>query len=115
EQLKDLGASYTISLSQNNEEIAKDLQSIMKNAAIDAVIDYLWGESISIILDVIKGSDYRKVRVVNVGNMGGDSIQLPTGVLRGSAIELHGSGLGSYSQEEFTYFNENLLPEVFEL
>lgn len=115
ELLKEFGATHVISLSQGGDEIAEELREIMKSVPVDAVIDYLWGESISIILEEIKNAAHRKVRVINVGNTTGDSIRLSTGILRGSGISLIGSGLGSYSKEEFGYFSQSILPEMFKL
>lgn len=56
-----------------------------------------------------------KVRIVTVGSMAGENIQLASGTLRSSDIEILGSGIGSFSQEEMQQFNPQMLPRLFQL
>ena len=55
------------------------------------------------------------VRIVAVGDMAGESINLESGILRSSPIEILGSGLGSFSQNDMKTFNSQILPELFQL
>jgi hypothetical protein len=55
------------------------------------------------------------VRIVTVGDMAGESINLLSTALRSSAIEILGSGFGSYSQDDLKKFSTELLPEMFQL
>ena len=45
----------------------------------------------------------------------GETITLGSGILRSSAIELLGSGIGSLSQQEMREFYGRVLPEMFQL
>ena len=65
------------------------------------VVDYLWGESARrlLIAGARAGADAEPIRFVQVGSASGDEISLPSAVLRASAIELIGSGIGSVSLE----------------
>ncbi|MEJ7682408.1 MAG: zinc-binding alcohol dehydrogenase family protein [Segetibacter sp.] len=119
EKLKTLGADVIISLKQDDEAIIKQLKEIYNSTPFDIVIDYLWGHPAELIIDALKGGGLnwfaRKVRIVTVGSMAGESIDLASGVLRSSAIELMGSGLGSFSQEDMQNFNTRTVPQMFDL
>ena len=119
EKLKQLGADVTISLFQDEADIAKQLKEVQMARPIDLVIDYLWGRPMELIINAFKGGGIgvysHPVRVVTVGDMAGEDITLPSSILRSSAIEILGSGLGSLSQEDFKKFNEYILPEMFQL
>ncbi|WP_312946861.1 zinc-binding alcohol dehydrogenase family protein [Superficieibacter sp.] len=69
-------------------------------AGIDVVIDYLWGESAEQILQTLASHGPRPLRYVQVGALAGSDIRLPGAVLRSSAIQLMGSGIGSLSMAE---------------
>lgn len=45
--------------------------------------------------------------------MAGDSIQLSAGLIRSVALQLSGSGLGSWSKEEVKLLFSEILPEMF--
>ncbi len=64
---------------------------------MDVVIDYLWGTSAErlLIAAAKAGTDAVPIRFVQIGAVSGPNITLPSAVLRSSAIELMGSGLGS--------------------
>ncbi len=64
---------------------------------VDVVIDYLWGPSANslLIAGAKAGKDAVPIRFVQIGSASGPDITLPSAVLRSSAIELMGSGLGS--------------------
>jgi NADPH:quinone reductase-like Zn-dependent oxidoreductase len=66
-------------------------------AGVDVVIDYLWGSSAErmLIAAAKAGRDAAPIRFVQVGSVSGSNITLPSAVLRSSAIELMGSGIGS--------------------
>jgi NADPH:quinone reductase-like Zn-dependent oxidoreductase len=56
-----------------------------------------------------------KVRIVTVGDLAGPTITLASAILRSSAIEILGSGIGSLSQEDMKKFSAEILPEMFQL
>jgi NADPH:quinone reductase-like Zn-dependent oxidoreductase len=119
EKLKTLGADTFISLQQDDEAIIRQLRESHAAHPVDIVIDYLWGHPIELIISAVKGGGMNtfthKVRIVTVGDMAGSTITLPSAVLRSSAIEILGSGIGSLSQEDLKKFASGILPEIFQL
>ena len=98
--LASLGADVLIPLTGD----ADDLEAKFKEQfaqRIDAVLDYLWGVSAErLLIAAAKASpEGIPVRFVQIGNASGANITLPGAVLRSSAIELMGSGLGSVPLE----------------
>lgn len=114
-----LGADSSISLKQDDDSIITQLKTIHSENHIDIVIDYLWGKPMELILKSVKGDSVShesgKVRVVTVGEMAGATINLSSGLLRSSDIELMGSGFGSLSPKDLENFNNNILPQMFQL
>jgi len=117
ERLLKIGADEAISLKQDDEAIVKRLKEIHQETPIDVVIDYLWGHPAELIFAALqgKGGISHKVRYVTVGGMAGDKIQLSSGTLRSSDIELSGSGLGSLPADGMKRLFTELLPEMFQL
>ena len=115
--LKQLGADECIVLDQNEAELTDRYRQIHQSSPINIVVDYLWGRPIELILSALKGGGMnvftKKVTIVTVGSMAGETIQLASGTLRSSAFELMGSGIGSISKEAMHRFNTELLPELF--
>ena len=71
-------------------------------AGVDVVLDYLWGSS---ALDVLRAHATtvpldRALRFVQIGASSGGEIEFPASILRSSAVELMGSGLGSVSTKD---------------
>jgi hypothetical protein len=103
---------------QNDEAIIKQWQEV--HAAIDKICNViLMGASIELIITALKGGGMNaftpKVRIVTVGDLAGPTITLASGILRSSAIEILGSGIGSLSQEDMKKFGAEILPEMFQL
>ncbi|KAG2379602.1 hypothetical protein C9374_006719 [Naegleria lovaniensis] len=116
----DYGADQTISLLEHDEHVLiETFRAVHELTPIDVVIDYLWGHPMELILRSLKGSGMHsfshKVRVVTVGSMAGEIVHLPSSILRSSAIEICGSGFGSFSNESMKEFHEKVLPEMFKL
>jgi len=119
EKLKSLGADVIVSLMQDDESLINQLKEIHRITPVNIVIDYLWGHPVEMIINALKGGGVNnftsKVRLVTVGSMAGENINLASGTLRSSAIEILGSGIGSISKEEMHLFNTEILPEMFQL
>jgi NADPH:quinone reductase-like Zn-dependent oxidoreductase len=115
EQLAGLGATEVLSLGQEDSTFVKRIRDLHERSPINVVIDYLWGHPAELILQALKGSGAftPRIRFVTVGSMAGENITLPSGILRSSAIELLGSGIGSLSKAEMEYFYSRILPEMF--
>ena len=116
-KLLHLGADEIVSLKQDDEEILKQLKEIHSSTPIDVVIDYLWGHPAELILTALqgKGGITHNVRFVTVGAMAGDKIQLSSGTLRSSDIQISGSGLGSVPADDMRRLFTEMVPEMFQL
>jgi hypothetical protein len=70
---------------------------------VGVVIDYLWGSSAErlLIAAAKSGADAVPIRFVQIGAVSGSDINLPSAVLRSSAIALMGSGIGSIPLDRF--------------
>jgi NADPH:quinone reductase-like Zn-dependent oxidoreductase len=117
--LKDLltlGSDEVIPIG-DNEGFAEQLQKIHRQTPVNVIIDYLWGSSAETILNVIKGdgSFTPRTRFVSVGAMTGDKIQISAALLRGTDLQLSGSGLGSWNKRQIGSLFSEILPDMFQL
>lgn len=96
ETVASLGADVTIPLVEDDAVLDSAFKEAFA-AGVDVVIDYLWGRSAErlLIAAAKAGADAVPIRFVQVGSSSGSDITLPSAVLRSSAIELMGSGIGS--------------------
>jgi NADPH:quinone reductase-like Zn-dependent oxidoreductase len=94
--LKALGADVTIPLATDVEALESAFKEQFANQ-VDVIVDYLWGQSAERLLITAAQSAHgsRPIRFIQIGAISGGSISLPGAVLRSSAIELKGSGIGS--------------------
>jgi NADPH:quinone reductase-like Zn-dependent oxidoreductase len=97
-----LGADVTIPLIEEEAALEASFKEQFVEG-VDVVIDYLWGTSAHCILvaGAKAGTDAAPIRFVQVGSVSGLDITLPSAVLRSSAIELMGSGIGSVPLDRF--------------
>ena len=98
--LSALGVETAISLGLPDAELEKAFMEQF-DLGVDVVLDYLWGPSAGkILVAAAKANpDGHRVRYVEIGAVGGDVIPFPAEVLRATALELMGSGLGSVPME----------------
>jgi NADPH:quinone reductase-like Zn-dependent oxidoreductase len=96
QSLSGLGADATVSLSQDQGTLKRQLEEHFREG-VDVVLDYLWGDSAhAILISAAKATpDAVPIRFVQIGAISGAEIKLPSAVLRSTAIELMGSGMGS--------------------
>lgn len=115
--LPGLGADEVISLEQPAAQLTEQLRALHARTPIDVIIDYLWGSSAELLLQAVQGSGgfTHRVRFVSVGSMAGDAVQLSSAVLRGTNLQLSGSGLGSWPRVALGKFFGSILPEAYEL
>ena len=94
--LAGVGADVTIQLTGDGDALERSFMAQFADG-IDVVIDYLWGASAErlLIAAAKAGAEAVPIRFVQVGSVSGQTISLPSAVLRASAIELMGSGIGS--------------------
>lgn len=95
-----LGADATVPLTGDREALEETLREQFA-AGVDVVLDYLWGPSAETLLVAAakEGAEGVPIRFVQIGAVSGPDIALPSAVLRSSAIELTGSGIGSIARE----------------
>lgn len=100
-ELLKIGADHIISLEQDTEDLEEAFKEQFTGDGVDIVLDYLWGVSAEKILiaGAKEGKDGVPIRFIQIGTASGANITLPGAVLRSSAIELKGSGIGSVSLE----------------
>lgn len=117
QSLLGLGADEIIIITPNNEAFTTQLKAIHSVTPIDIVIDYLWGQTASLILASLKGSGgfTHKIRFVSIGAITGDKIELSSEVLRSVDLQLSGSGLGSWTKQNMNSLFTEILPEMFQL
>lgn len=117
QELLLFGADEIIQLPQNGEAFISQLKKIHEQNPIDIVIDYLWGQSAEWILSALKGNGgfSNRTRYVTVGGMSSDTITLSSSILRGTDIQISGSGMGSWTPAETKLLITEILPEMFQL
>lgn len=105
-----LGAEVTLLLVEDPATLEDRFKEQFAEG-VDVVIDYLWGASAERLLSAgaKAGAEAVPIRFVQVGAVSGPALTLPSAVLRSSAIELMGSGLGSVSRERFVKATGELL------
>jgi NADPH:quinone reductase-like Zn-dependent oxidoreductase len=95
QSIKALGADQTILLDENRDALENTFKEQFAGG-VDVVLDYLWGHSAECLLIAASrvGTD-KPIRFIQIGTASGANITLPGAILRSTAIELKGSGLGS--------------------
>lgn len=108
--VESLGADVTIPLGGGEAGLEESFKTQFA-AGVDVVVDYLWGKSAEQILIAAAkaGPDAVPIRFVHIGSVSGQNITLPSPVLRSSAIELMGSGLGSIPPDRFLHAIDGVL------
>lgn len=105
-----LGADVTVPLVEDEDILEENFKKQFA-AGVDVVIDYLWGKSVECLLIAAAKTieDGVPLRFVQIGSITGPNIALPSAVLRASAIELMGSGIGSVPRDRFIRVIASLL------
>jgi NADPH2:quinone reductase len=97
--LEEFGADATIQLDQPDDSLGKALRAEAGDAGFDVVLDYLWGRPTEVLLSTLAGTDmklrFSRTRLIQLGVMAGAHVNLPAEVLRGSGLEILGSGTGN--------------------
>lgn len=116
-ELKLMGVEEIVSLKQEDFDFITKIKEIYSNTPIDIALDYLWGHPAEMVLEALKGKSMftPKTKFVTIGSMAGDIIQLSSEILRSADLQLTGSGLGSWSQEEMRQLITDIIPEMFQL
>src|ERR1700761_4167393 len=99
-----LGADVTIPLVAE-EAALDDAFKTQFAQGVDVVIDYLWGHSAERLLTAAAKAapEAVPIRFVQIGSTGGSDITLPSALLRSSAIEMMGSGIGGIALDRLVH------------
>ncbi len=90
-----LGADVTIPLVEDEAALDESFAAAF-DKGVDVVLDYLWGRSAErLLIAAAKAAKAAPIRFVQIGSASGETITLPSAVLRAAPITLIGSGLGS--------------------
>ncbi|BCH52969.1 quinone oxidoreductase family protein [Agrobacterium vitis] len=108
QSLSALGADVTISLLQDEEALAASFKAQFADG-VNVVLDYLWGQSAELLLVEAAKANAVPLRFIQVGAVSGGQISLPAAVLRSSAVELMGSGIGSVPMDRMIQTIRELL------
>ncbi|MFC3228079.1 zinc-binding alcohol dehydrogenase family protein [Marinibaculum pumilum] len=100
-KLQGLDADVKIALNDNADA---DLRARF-DEGVDIVLDFVWGDPACRILKAAASNrgtpvGAPRLRYVQLGTLAGDEIPLRGDMLRGSGLELLGSGIGSVSVED---------------
>ena len=95
--LTALGADVIIPLVEDGDALEEAFKAQFSQGTIDVVLDYVWGPSAErlLIAGAKAGEECVPIRFVQIGSTSSTNITLPSPVLRSSAIDLMGSGIGS--------------------
>jgi NADPH:quinone reductase-like Zn-dependent oxidoreductase len=94
-----LGADMTIPLVEDEAALDASFAAAFGNG-VDVVLDYLWGKSAErLLIAAAKADNASPIRFVQIGSVSGETIALPSAVLRAAPITLMGSGLGSVAPD----------------
>lgn len=106
----DLGADVTIPLGESRDALEARFKEQFAEG-VDVVLDYLWGPSAErlLIAAAKAGADAVPIRFVQIGSVSGGDITLPSAVLRSTAVELMGSGIGSIPLDHLVGATRGLL------
>lgn len=104
EVLATLGADAIITLTESEEAVQEAFTAQLQDGGIDVVINYLWGQPTELFLSALakcfRPDSTRRIRMVEVGAMAGNTITLPASILRSVDLHLSGSGFGSVPIEQ---------------
>lgn len=114
--LRELGADEAVSLHLNDEDFKNRIKEIHHESPIDIIIDYIWGHSVEMILSAFKGDGTfsHKTKLITIGGMSSDTVQLSSQILRATDIQISGSGLGSWTKQESALLFSEIIPEMFQ-
>ena len=99
--LAGLEADGTIDLAAPDDDL-REAFATHAAAGIDVIVDFVWGRPAELLVDALIRTDLvaspgaRGTRFVSVGEMAGRTIDLPSAALRGSRLEILGSGTANF-------------------
>ena len=114
EGLSTLQIDAIVPLGQSEDGV-REAFAAEAASGIDVVIDYLWGRPTELLLEALSKrlnpEAPRPVRLVEVGESAGRTINLPGATLRSIDLKMMGSGFGSFPLKKVF----DAIPALFEL
>ena len=102
--LAGIGADRVIPLDQPADTFRQEVREAAREFAVGVVLDYIFGPTASALIAGLGGPGAPRgpapIRYVQIGAIAGSSIPLESIILRSSALEILGSGIGSTTMEE---------------
>jgi NADPH2:quinone reductase len=104
QQLQSHGADEIVSLHQSDDALMKTLRAASgldsPDGGVNIVLDYLWGRPADCLIQALAKKGLTgaspRIRFIQIGDSAGKTIPLAGALLRSSAIEIIGSGAGSF-------------------
>jgi len=117
QKLLKLGADEIVSTDQADQDFISQLKQTHNITPFDIVIDYLWGHSAELILELLKGTgDFTSAtKFISIGSVTGNTLLLSSDILRSADIRIYGSGIGSWTREQMKELFTKIVPEIFNL
>lgn len=115
--LKTIGVDEIINLKQTDENIINQIKQLHVQTPVDIVLDYIWGHPAELLLTALRGDGHysHNIRYITIGCMASDSIALSSSILRSTDLQISGSGLGSWTNDEMKILVAEILPEILQL
>jgi NADPH:quinone reductase-like Zn-dependent oxidoreductase len=120
-----LGAGHVTAASRDrNREVLADLADLGADATVgldpeelprghyDVILDYLWGPPAEALLTKVAGGTCSRIRYVQLGESAGPTITLTADALRGTGLEMLGSGAGSVPMPQILHTIPDYLRRV---
>jgi NADPH2:quinone reductase len=95
-QIRELGADTVIDLKQSDTRLLDEFKEQAGNG-YDVILDFLWGHPTEILIKTLVPSELRipkPVRLVQIGEKAGSTINLSADSLRTSGLEIRGGAAG---------------------
>jgi len=94
--LPDLGADSVIDLKQSDASVVSALKREAAISGYDVILDFLWGRPTELLIAAIVPDKLtfarRSIRLVQIGEMADERINLPADSLRTSGLSISGAG-----------------------
>lgn len=98
EKLRELGADAVIDLKQADAEVIEAFKREIEISGCHVILDFLWGHPTELLLKALVPHEIffpkHRIRLVQIGEMGGTTISLAGEALRTSGLEILGAGAG---------------------
>ncbi|MEO8610680.1 MAG: zinc-binding alcohol dehydrogenase family protein [Chloroflexota bacterium] len=96
--IRELGADEIIDLKQSDEKISVAYAQAAGENGYHIILDFLWGHPTELLLEALTPHEFafakHAIKLIQVGEMAGKTINLPAEALRTSGIEIVGGAAG---------------------